>query len=116
MDRIIDIDAALSHTEGDLELLTRMAGLFLDECPELLLRMRDAARRGSFQELERAAHSLKSSMAIFGATAAYEAALRLERMSAAGDASGLADALASLEEEAARVMSELSVLCRKEAA
>src|ERR1700676_33856 len=76
----LDRQLALSRVGGDLELLREIAILFLDECPRALLEIQRALAAEDAVKLENAAHSLKGSVANFGASAAVAAALRLEQM------------------------------------
>jgi len=78
-------DEALARVEGDLELLAKMAALFLESGPGLLAGVREAIDRQDAGELEHAAHDLKSSVGNFGARRAQEAALTLEQIGRGGD-------------------------------
>jgi PAS domain S-box-containing protein len=46
MEDVIDWDAALRHLEGDIELLKEIAHMFLEQSPELLSQMEQAATGG----------------------------------------------------------------------
>jgi signal transduction histidine kinase/ligand-binding sensor domain-containing protein/DNA-binding response OmpR family regulator len=95
---VFDLDTALAAVAGDRELLRQMVQLFLGQCPKLLGEIRDSVLRGNGAALERAAHKLQSSVGIFGAQRAYQAALRLEQLGAAGDVTGSQQAYPELEE------------------
>lgn len=82
---IMNWDEALAYVEGDRELLGEMATLFLDIGPDLLSAVREAITRHDANSLEKAAHSLKSSVGVFGAHTAQEAALDLEKIGRGGD-------------------------------
>ena len=73
----------------------------LDELPLEILRQRctmlDAWDRREFDEVRRAAHSLKGSVGTLGAIGLSGLCLRLEQMAAAGDADGVQAGLAALE-------------------
>ncbi len=56
------------------ELLTT----FLDEAPQMIADLRDAAAEGDEDRLRRAAHSIKSNANIFGATALAQIARAIE--------------------------------------
>jgi two-component system sensor histidine kinase/response regulator len=84
-----DREAALARVDGDPVLLADLARLFCDESPRMLLAIQEAIASKKPEALERAAHSLKGSVATFAAPAAVELALKLERI---GRANGLDDA------------------------
>ncbi|HLY59192.1 MAG TPA: PAS domain S-box protein [Terriglobia bacterium] len=81
----IDQAALLNRVNGDRNLLTEMAGLFLRDCPQHMTEIRQAVARRDSKALEFAAHALKGSVSNFVAEAAREAALRLESMGHQGD-------------------------------
>ena len=94
---ILNEATLFARFEGEPELLKDVVQLFLDDCPKMLFGVRGAAERGDAQEMERAAHKIKGSVANFAATAAYDAALRLEMMGREGHLDQAAEALAQLE-------------------
>ncbi|HLH42929.1 MAG TPA: Hpt domain-containing protein [Bryobacteraceae bacterium] len=106
----MDRDAALSRAGGDLGLLREIASLFLDNYKQWLAEIRDAAARGDASALERAAHSIKGSVANFGARAAVEAAFGLELLGRRRDLGEAAHALNSLELALAALRPELEAL------
>ena len=75
-----DRAAALDRVGGDAVLLAEIAKLFLEEYPTQLAAIRAAVAAGNAPELERAAHSLKGSVANFAAPAVVEAARMLEQI------------------------------------
>jgi two-component system, sensor histidine kinase and response regulator len=108
--RVLDEAAALERIGGDRQLLGEIAGLFLQEYPELLGTMRMALASGDAKELERAAHSLKGSASNFGAYACVEAALDLERQARGQDLGSAPDGLGRLESRLADLHPELQRL------
>ncbi len=105
---VFDLNAALSRADGDFELLREIAGLFLEDSPQQLGEIRSAIEARDSGKLERAAHSLKGAICNFQATAAFEAALRLEKLGRAGSMAEAEEAFAELETEIARLASALS--------
>jgi HPt (histidine-containing phosphotransfer) domain-containing protein len=89
---------ALERLCGDEQLLGEIAGLFLENYPSLMLRIRDAVSRRDAGALHQAAHALKGSVANFCAQAAIDSAHKLECMGRAGDLAGAEDTLAELEQ------------------
>ncbi len=106
----LDRDLALSRVGGDLELLREIAALFLEECPRALLEMHQAVAASDAIKLENAAHSLKGSVANFGASAAVAAAFRLEQMGRAQQLLEAPEALRALEQALSVVCAELAAL------
>ncbi len=106
----LDRRLALSRVGDDLELLREIADLFLEECPRALLELHQALAGADALKLENAAHSLKGSVANFGASAAVDAAFRLEQMGRAGQLVEAPAALHALEEALSVVCAELAVL------
>lgn len=91
----------------DLELVTELIELFLEESPKLLTDVRIAVQRRDAKAIERAAHRLKGSAGNFGMNATVATALRLEVLGRTGE---LADADAtcqSLCEELRQLQEEL---------
>jgi len=106
----LDRQLALSRVGGDLELLREIAVLFLDECPRALLEIHQAVAGEDAAKLENAAHSLKGSVANFGASAAVAAALRLEQMGRSQQLLEASSALRALEQALSIVCAELTAL------
>lgn len=64
-DQLFDWTASLNSVGGDRELLVNVVQAFLDECPELLQRLRDSQRSGDEVTLKRTAHTIKGSMRLY---------------------------------------------------
>lgn len=79
-DAIIDRALALERAGGDEGLLREVAGLCLEECPVLLEEIRIGLAQADGDKLRLAAHTLKGSVATFGAEEARAAAWRLEQI------------------------------------
>ena len=92
----------LRQLGGD-EFLADLAATFLGEAPPLL-----AALRGSeVDEVRRAAHTLKSNGATFGATRLSELCRQLEEQAKTGDLTGAPALADQIEAEYALVAEEL---------
>jgi histidine phosphotransfer protein HptB len=101
--------AALSETTGgDPEFLAELIDTFLTDGVDLLAAMDAAAAVGDAAELRRAAHSLKSNGATFGATALTALARRLEELGKAADFAAVGPLLAEARQEFVRVERSLS--------
>jgi two-component system, sensor histidine kinase and response regulator len=95
---------ALERVGGDEELLREIAGLFLEDYPSLITKIEEAVAKQDAHNLERAAHSLKGSVANFGSDAAYQAALDLEQI-------GRSKNLANMHEALSRLVSVMNQVC-----
>ena len=110
---VLDRGALLDRLGGDIELFGEITGLFIEDCPKLLSQIRSAVSGGNARALEQAAHTLKGCVANFGADAAYQAALRLERMGRAGELHDASGACSELEAEVGRFQQALQALARQ---
>jgi two-component system sensor histidine kinase/response regulator len=86
---ILERDKILERTGANEETLKEIVELFLTESAKLMKRIHDAISNEDASELQRAAHTLKGSIRIFGAERAAAAALQLETI---GHDKNLADA------------------------
>jgi CheY-like chemotaxis protein len=95
----LDRDQILEQTGGSDETLKEIVELFGAESAKLMTRIRDAITNGDASELQRAAHTLKGSIRIFGAERPATAALRLETMGRDEDLVGAEEAWRVLVKE-----------------
>jgi two-component system sensor histidine kinase/response regulator len=103
-----DERTALERTGGDRELLKELIGVFLTEMPIWMRELKAALAGGDAVELCRVAHAVKGAVDSCGASAAYDAAMLLERMGRDRDLGGAATAYDALERRINRVLSELA--------
>jgi two-component system, sensor histidine kinase and response regulator len=106
----IDKELALSRVGGDAELLKEIAILFLEDYPKVIADLHAAAARGDAMSVERTAHSLKGSVANFGAKAAIETALEIENLGRTRRIGDVAPLLQALERALAAIKPELEAL------
>jgi len=97
-DSEFDMHELLQRTGGDRELLMEIAGLFLDDLPNMVEAIRSAVESGDASSLERSAHRLKGSIGNFGQGAAHRLAAHLEGCGTASDIVAAATALPELDE------------------
>ncbi len=102
--------AALAQVDGDPELLTEVVDLFLQDYPRLLRQIKESAESGDHQSFQRAAHTIKGSLGIFGAQVAVKIALGLENMGRERNLEFADPAYNQLEEEIKRILPELEAL------
>ena len=101
---------ALERVGGDEDLLKEIAGLFLEDYPSLITKIEQSLAASDPHNLERAAHSLKGSVANFGSDAAYQAALDLEQIGRSKNLEHATEAYARLNEVMSYVCPELEAL------
>jgi HPt (histidine-containing phosphotransfer) domain-containing protein len=107
---MLDHAAALSRSGGDPDLLKELAGLFLDEYPKSLTQLHEAIQQGDAGVVERAAHSLKGSVANFGALPAVKAAQQIELLGREQNLAGVGIELERLEAALGALKDELERL------
>ena len=92
-----DSTVALRQVGGDRALLAELAAAFRGESRTLMAQLREAITTGDAAKLRRAAHTLKGAAGVFGAEAAFDTAMRVESLAAAGDLSQVGELFADLE-------------------
>lgn len=100
---VFDLDNALEHLEGDLELLHEIVGLFFESAPVLVAQAKEAADSQNMEELERAAHTIKGMIGNFAAQDSYAAALSLEQAARAGESTNTSVLFAELARQITRL-------------
>jgi PAS domain S-box-containing protein len=103
-----DRDRALHYFSGSEELLCEIAGVFIEHTPQLLAEIDASITARDAKKMERAAHTLRGSVSIFGADAATAAALQLEELGRAGSVENAKAISAALETEVNQLCMELS--------
>ncbi|MFN7087450.1 MAG: ATP-binding protein [Burkholderiales bacterium] len=96
--------------------LGELIGAYFRSADELLSNMRQALAAGAARELQRAAHTLKSSSANLGAMSLHDLCLKLEKDTAAGIPAQAASRVAQIEAEFAAVRQALGALLENKAA
>ncbi|MDA0770134.1 MAG: hypothetical protein BZY79_06305 [SAR202 cluster bacterium Casp-Chloro-G4] len=94
---LISKDEALAQMDNDETLLREIINIFLEHSVSYLDNLRHAIMEGDSDEVYRTAHTLKGAVGNFPATAAFEAALKLEMMGRAGDMTNAKAAYLELE-------------------
>jgi two-component system, sensor histidine kinase and response regulator len=95
----LDLASVLDRVGGDADLLREIASIFLEEYPALMQEIRTAVHTNDPVRLERAAHSLKGSVANFGARDATAAALTMESIGRQNRMTDAPEGLVRLERE-----------------
>ena len=107
-DDVFDRNQCMARVAGDIEVLKEIVEMFFEQTPKLLSTMGEAIRQGDRGELERTAHSLKSSVGHFGARRAFELALKLETMGHDGELNAAEEVFRRLEKEIERLRDALA--------
>jgi CheY-like chemotaxis protein/HPt (histidine-containing phosphotransfer) domain-containing protein len=113
---VFDREATLSRVGGNPELLRRLAEVFRKDCANLTAEIRTALGRREAAGLAGPAHTLKGMVGFFGATAATQAAFRLETLGKQGQLSGAAETFAQLERDIESIQASLARLCAEDEA
>jgi CheY-like chemotaxis protein/HPt (histidine-containing phosphotransfer) domain-containing protein len=104
-----DVLGRLAASVGnDRAFVSELIGQFTTDAPELVGAARAAAEAGDAAELRRAAHTLKSNAATFGAVELTAQSRALEEAARAGAVDGAAARIDDLERELDRVVGALA--------
>jgi HPt (histidine-containing phosphotransfer) domain-containing protein len=97
----------LARLDRDLELAQQLAAIFIDECPQMVNRLRAAISEGSADEVRHAAHALKGSLSNFIDGGPTATAFELETMGRSGRLDETSRTLDRLEGEIAVLVTAL---------
>jgi PAS domain S-box-containing protein len=101
----------LTETIGDDRgLRTALIDTFLREVPRMVEGARRGLQQGQAEEVRRAAHTLKSNGATFGATSLSELSRQLESLARSGIPEGAAELLGQIDAEFERVRTALEAV------
>jgi signal transduction histidine kinase/CheY-like chemotaxis protein len=107
---IFDRAAVVDLVGGDLALAQSLAEVFAHESAELMAAIGKAVAGADAPALQKAAHALKGCVMVFQASAAYEAALRLEKIGQSGNVHDVGAAHAAAIEQVDKLRTALSQL------
>jgi HPt (histidine-containing phosphotransfer) domain-containing protein len=93
------------------EYIAELVGAFVEEAPTLIAQLRPALEAQDIETFRRAAHSLKSNAATFGATGLFELARELELMAREGRLGEAGHRIPDLEEAFERAAGDLKGMC-----
>jgi PAS domain S-box-containing protein len=111
-----DFSHALSNIGGDEELLAELAGIFLEEYPEVIENIRAAVANNDSEALMYHAHALKGSVGNFVARDVERSVRLLEQFAREGNLADAPTVLGELEAALARLTPALSDLAAQQAA
>ena len=90
------LDRLLESVGGDMDFLGEMLDTYFDDSPQQIAAARAALAAGDAEAVRRAAHSLKSNSANFGALAFSAQCRELEMLAESGSLEGGAERLARI--------------------
>ncbi len=93
------------------DYIGELVSAFSEEAPTLIAQLRKALDAGDAETFRRAAHSIKSNVATFGAMSLFESARELEFIGRDNRLGEAGNKLEVLEEAVRHVIEELKGLC-----
>ncbi len=100
---VIDMEDILELVDGDVEMVWELVGLFVEDSPKLISKIREALGNEDATALREAAHGLKGSALSIAAKPMAEVALQIEMLARDGNLADVGESCDLLEEEMARV-------------
>lgn len=108
--RVLDVEVARAHVDDDLQLLSELASMFVQDYSRLIGDARNAILKNDYSELERAAHTLKGRLAFFGIKLLHQELLDLETMGRTNDLSRADQALTEIDNRMQSILPEFEPL------
>jgi HPt (histidine-containing phosphotransfer) domain-containing protein len=102
----------LESVGDDVDFLAELITTYFDDSPRLLAAMQEALSAGRAEDLRRAAHSLKSSSANFGALRLSKKCRELEYIGKAGALEGAAEQIGQIVTEYEKARAALEAIQR----
>jgi HPt (histidine-containing phosphotransfer) domain-containing protein len=107
-ENLIDPEAwEMMKSMADHDFMIELIDTYLSDSPAMIEQMRTGLATGNIEVVRRAAHSLKSNSASFGATRLANASRDLEMLAKAGTLEGGGPKLALIEAEYALLVPQL---------
>jgi two-component system sensor histidine kinase/response regulator len=110
---VLDRATLLDRVDGDMQLLGEITKLFLQECEPLMASAREAMKTGNAGRFAYDIHTLRGMFRNLSATAAQEAAGKLEELDLVKNLEKVQAAYALLEREAQALKAELGGMIDK---
>ncbi len=105
-----DRDELMGRTERDTELIRMLVDVFESDRPNLLRGIESALEAGDAEALERAAHTIKGAVAVFGAEPARSRAQKLETLGRDRNLDGAPALFGELQSWVIRLETDLKAL------
>ena len=103
-------DYAMALQGVDQEVIGIIAEPFMEEWPRDLVKLHKALGGGDLKTILHVSHSLKGTLAMFGARPASELAYQMERQAHRGDADDIAEATQALTREVNQLLAALKIV------
>lgn len=113
-DSVFDLKTAMTNVSGSEEIFATMIECYFEEKNDLIPKLGTAITDGDTEVVERAAHTIKSSVGTFGAETARAAALELEKTGKSGDLRFAPPQYATLRMELDRLDEALNLYRQKQ--
>jgi len=110
---VLDRTTLLERVDGDMQLLGEITNLFLQQCEPLMASAREAMKTGNAGRFAYDIHTLHGMFRSLSATAAQEAAGKLEELDLVKNLEKVQAAYALLEQEAQALKAELGGMIDK---
>lgn len=100
-------DLMINRLGGDEELARQLVTLFIEECPRMMVQVRESVAQGTPDLVRRAAHAFKGSVSNFTAEGPTVTAFALENMGREARLDDASALLTQLEREVDVLMTQL---------
>ena len=107
---VINTDELMSRVDNDMELLSDLIDLFLEDLDERLAGIQETYDLDDLDLMHERSHALKGSVSNFAAPAALAAAKQVDDLARTGIRDGLKDAIEQLGIEMDRIRTELCTI------
>jgi signal transduction histidine kinase/CheY-like chemotaxis protein len=107
-----DLAAALQRVDGDVELLSELAEIFVEDCPELIRKLGEAFDADDIEAVAATAHALKGSVGNFGARKSFEGAMNVVTAARTDDLEGARAFWVSLQKDLGELIPALTRLAQ----
>jgi PAS domain S-box-containing protein len=111
--KTFDLSGAMEIVLGNEDLFQEIAGMFIENCPDSIAKIKEGIAGNDAGILEREAHSLKGAVGNFVAKEAYEAAYRLEKLGKEGKMATAEEGLSNLERALNELVSEMKIVLQE---
>jgi two-component system sensor histidine kinase/response regulator len=108
----VTAEELLGRLDGDRALLAELLEMFREEYPKQIQAMRVALAQGAAEELQRAGHTLKGTLANLAALPGRDLAGRIEELGRNNNLEAAGPVTSELERELCRVEAALEHLCQ----
>jgi two-component system, sensor histidine kinase and response regulator len=105
---VFDVEQALAVMDGDREILAEIIGVYLEDLPNLMEKLKAALERSDAGEAMRHAHSIKGASANIAAERVRFVAQAIEKAARAGSVEACATWLPLLKAEAGALRGRLA--------